>query len=245
MLVPELYPNSIGGWTSAREGQEIVREIGEIAAVQLLGQCYRSPRGLDHRARKYSHPSTPHLSPKTYIDLTMKRPHSSLSDKMHLRNGEHVSNFSGAPEEHVAKKVQSNGASKTLEQAATRNGGNEALHTNGHSSKTNEIRARNPSDLTPDAVLNTVLAAWSILIHRYQRDVFHQFTWGAVGGQGRASQCINTTDLNFTNHQTARSLKSQISHVRSKEHDAHNATLFLNDGSPHEVLSTQAFLWHD
>ena len=172
-------------------------------------------------------------SPKIYTDLAMKRPHSSLSgDKMHLRNGEHVSNFSGAPDDHVAKKV-----SKTHKQAATQNGDDEVLYTNGHNSKTNEIRAVIPSHLTPDAVLDTILAAWSVLIHRYQRDVFHQFTWGAVDGRDRASQCINTTDLNFASHQIAGSLKSQISNVRSKDYDAHNATLFLNDGSLHEVLS--------
>ncbi|KAI4620847.1 NRPS [Alternaria metachromatica] len=165
----------------------------------------------------------------------MKRPHSSLSgDKMHLRNGEHVSNFSGAPEEHVAKKVQSNGASKTHKQAATQNGDHDVLHTNGHSSKANEIRALIPSSLASDAVVDTVLAAWSVLIHRYQRDVFHQFTWGAVDGRDQASQTINTTDINFGSHQTAGSLKSQISNVRSKDYDAHNATLFLNDGSLHE-----------
>jgi len=181
--------------------------------------------------------STP--SPKIYTDLAMKRPHSSLSgDKMHLRNGEHVSNFSGAPEEHVAKKVQSNGASKTHKQAATQNGDHDVLHTNGHSSKANEIWALIPSDLTSDAVVDTVLAAWSVLIHRYQRDVFHQFTWGAVDGRDRASQTINTTDINFASHQTAGSLKSQISNVRSKDYDAHNATLFLNDGSLHEVLTS-------
>lgn len=193
--------------------------------------------GSSSDTETYSSSSAPHLLPKIYTDVAMKRPHSSLSDKMHLRNGEHVSNFSGAPEEHVAKKVQSNGASKTHKQAATQNGDHEVLHTNGHSSKANEIRALITSDLTPDAVLDTVLAAWTILIHRYQRDVFHQFTWGAVDGRDRASQCINTTDIKFTSHQTAGSLKSQIGNVRSKGYDAHNATLFLNDGSLHEVLT--------
>lgn len=160
----------------------------------------------------------------------MKRPHSSLNGgKMHLRNGEHASHFSGAPDEHIAKKVQSNGAS-------TKNGDHEALNTNSHSSKTNEARAKIPNNLTPDALLDTVLAAWAALMHRYQRDVFHQFSWGVVNANGRAIQTINTADLNLTSHKTAASLRSQISNVRSKEYDAHNATLFLNDGSTHEVL---------
>ncbi|RYN51425.1 Nonribosomal peptide synthetase 4 [Alternaria tenuissima] len=158
----------------------------------------------------------------------MKRPHSSLNGgKMHLRNGEHASHFSGAPDEHIAKKVQSNGAS-------TKNGNHEALNTNSHSSKTNEARAKIPNNLTPDALLDTVLAAWAALMHRYQRDVFHQFSWGVVNANGRATQTINTAALNLTSHKTAASLRSQISNVRSKEYDAHNATLFLNDGSTHE-----------
>ena len=166
----------------------------------------------------------------------MKRPHSSLSGEMHLRNGEHVSHFSGAQDEHIAKKVQNNGASKTHEQVSTKNGNHVAVNTNGHSSKVNEVRARVPSDLAPDAVLDTILAAWTILMHRYQRDVFHQFTWGVVNANGRTTQCVNTTELNLTNQRTAASLKAQISNVRSKDYDAHNVTLFLNDGSTHEVL---------
>jgi hypothetical protein len=166
----------------------------------------------------------------------MKRPHSSLNGGMHLRNDEHVSHFSGASEEHIAKKVQSNGGSKTHEQASTKNGNHEALHTNGNSSKVNEVRARIPNQLTQDAVLDTVLAAWTILIHRYQRDVFNEFTWGAIDAHGRATQCIKTTDLNYTSHKTVGSLKSQISNVRSKDYSLHNATLFFNDGSTHEVL---------
>ncbi|CAG5139628.1 uncharacterized protein ALTATR162_LOCUS529 [Alternaria atra] len=164
----------------------------------------------------------------------MKRPHSSLSGEMHLRNGEHVSHFSGAQDEHIAKKVQNNGASKTHEQVSTKNGNHVAVNTNGHSSKVNEVRARVPSDLAPDAVLDTILAAWTILMHRYQRDVFHQFTWGVVNANGRTTQCVNTTELNLTNQRTAASLKAQISNVRSKDYDAHNVTLFLNDGSTHE-----------
>jgi hypothetical protein len=154
---------------------------------------------------------------------------------MHLRNDENVPHFSGASEQHIAKKVQSNGASKTHEQASTKNGNHEAPHTNGNSSKINEVRAQIPSGLAPDAVLDTVLTAWTILIHRYQRDVFNEFTWGAVDARGRATQSIKTTDLNYTSHKTAGSLKSQISNVRSKDYNLHDATLFLNDGSTHEV----------
>src|SRR5687768_14248459 len=98
---------------------------------------------------------------------------------MHLKNGDHISRFSGAVEEHVQVKVQSNGAVKTQENGENIDCAQQAsTQSNGQTSQANEVNLNLPTELGTEVVLNNILAGWTILVQRYQRDLFHQFTWG-------------------------------------------------------------------
>jgi hypothetical protein len=154
---------------------------------------------------------------------------------MHLPNGEHIVRFSGVQDEHVKKKVQSNGVFNTQEQESHTNGHNGVAQPNGHVSKSNEVHIPLPGNLAPDEVLDTILAAWTILMRRYQRDVFHQFTWGRNDAGNDETQCISTSSLDLMSLLTAGRLKTRVSEVRSKNVASDQATLILNDGTKEEV----------
>ena len=157
---------------------------------------------------------------------------------MHLPDGrENTVRFGDLADEHVAKKVQSSGTFDNQEQSLRSNGHNGAKHTNGNASKANEVRVHLPSATDRNAVLDTVLTAWAILIQRYQRDVFHQFTWGLKEQGENSTQCIPVADLDWASHQTAASLRTKIGHVKSTQLTLGEATIFLRDGTNEEVLS--------
>ncbi|EOA91572.1 uncharacterized protein SETTUDRAFT_85461 [Exserohilum turcica Et28A] len=144
---------------------------------------------------------------------------------MHLPNGrEHTVRFGALPDEHVAKKVQSSSALDSQHHDG-------AEKTNGSVSKPNEARILLPNGSDRDSVLDTVLAAWAILIHRYQRDVFHQFTWGIKDQGNDSTQCISITEIDWASQQTAASLQAKISSVKSSQFKlGEDTTIFLNDG---------------
>lgn len=145
--------------------------------------------------------------------------------------------FSGVSDEHV-KSVQTNGESQSPEPT-----GDDSLvaHANGQASKANEIRILLPKDSSSDTVLDTVLAAWAILVERYQREVFSQFTWGIKDGGNDNTQCMVVLNLDWPNHMTAASLKTKIREQRRSNLSSDQGTIFLNDGSKEEV---QASLWN-
>jgi hypothetical protein len=84
-------------------------------------------------------------------------------------------------------------------------------------------------------VLDIVLAGWTILVQRYQRDAFHQFTWGIKGAGSDNLQCIASEELNLLNHSNVDSLITKISELRLKNVSLDQATVFLNDGTKEEV----------
>jgi hypothetical protein len=152
---------------------------------------------------------------------------------MHIPNGEKTVRGSRASHEHVAKKVRSNGTSKTRGQDSDTNGHYGTTQTNGHPSKANEVQTSLPLNIALDAVLNTILTAWVILMRRYQRDVFHQFTWGTSGSD--ETQCISASSLSMMSVETVGSLKTRVSEVRSKNISTGRATVTMNDGTKEEV----------
>lgn len=171
-----------------------------------------------------------------YIDSDMKRPHSSLHSKMHLPSGrEDTVRLSGVTGEHVAKKVQSSSALNNQEHSLH---SEETRHTNGHATKVNEVRVHLPNVTDQNTVLDTVLTAWAILIQRYQRDVFHQFTWGSKDQGDDSTQCISVAELDWASHQTAASLSTKIRNIKSAQFTLGETTIILRDGTNEEVLST-------
>jgi hypothetical protein len=149
---------------------------------------------------------------------------------MHLPNGrEKTVRFSGVSDERAAKKVQSSNAFDSQEHA---------LHSANHNgtSKANEIQVHLPNGAGCHSVLETVLTAWPILVQRYQRDVFHQFTWGLKDQENTSSQCITATDIDWANQKTAAGLREKISTVKSNQVTLDGTTIFLRDGTNEEVI---------
>ncbi|EUC49199.1 hypothetical protein COCMIDRAFT_2056 [Bipolaris oryzae ATCC 44560] len=154
---------------------------------------------------------------------------------MHLPNGrENTVRFSGVSGEPAAKKVQSSNGFNTQEHALQSENPTGAKHASGNPSKANDIQVHLPNGTDRDSVLDTVLTAWAILIQRYQRDVFHQFTWGQKDQEKAATQCISVVDIDWANQQTAASLRSKISSVKSNQFTLNETALFFNDGSNEE-----------
>lgn len=151
---------------------------------------------------------------------------------MHLPNGEHTVRFGGISEERVEKKVYSNGTLDTQENGTHTNGN---APTNSGVSDLNEVDIHVPTNLPLDSVLDVVLTAWTVLIQRYQRDVFHHFTWGAKDSGKDKIQCISTGDLDLPSHQTAASLTKKLGNLRLRDISVEQGTIFLNDGTPEEV----------
>jgi hypothetical protein len=173
-----------------------------------------------------------------YIASKMKTQHSSQNTKMHAQNGKRKLRSSGLQEEHVGKKVQRNGFFKRQEQDLHSNGHNGTAQTNGHASKANDVHIPLPDNHAQDVVLDTILTGWIILMCRYQRDAFNQFTWGLKSPGSDQTQCISGASLNMMSVETAGSLKAIVSEVRSKDISTDRATFMLNDGTKEEVHHT-------
>ncbi|OAL53680.1 nonribosomal peptide synthetase 6 [Pyrenochaeta sp. DS3sAY3a] len=198
----------------------------------MLGLFYEKAWDLTRQTQQHPHSFT--SSPSTrdqHQHLERKQRHSSLKKKMHLPNGDHVVRFGEASPEPVEVKVQSNGIVKAQESKPQLD---TATLDEAPISKANEVSITLPQDLASDALLDTILTGWSILVQRYQRDLYHQFTWGLKNAQIADLQCIPTTDLDLLNQKSAGSLKSKISSVRSKEFNIDQATIILNDGTQEE-----------
>lgn len=158
---------------------------------------------------------------------------------MHLPNGrENTVRFGGVTDEHVAKRVQSSSAFDNQEHSLHSGDHIGAAHTNGHTTKADEVWIHLPSTTDRNSVLDTVLTAWAILVQRYQRDVFHQFTWGLNDRKDDSTQCISVTDLDWASHQTAASLRTKIGSIKSAQFTLGETTIILRDGTNEEVFST-------
>jgi hypothetical protein len=142
--------------------------------------------------------------------------------------------FGNVPASPVEKEMRSNGESKpqqnSLGVAAT-------IKEDGQRNRPNDALISFPQNLAREEVLDTVLTAWTILIQRYQRDVFHQFTWGTGASDDKKdNQCIQTTDLDLSNQSRAGSLRTKLNSARSSNVSLHpGSSIFLNDGTSAEV----------
>lgn len=158
---------------------------------------------------------------------------------MHLANGEQTLRYGGAAQDKTAVKVNDNG---TIALSGSGAYTNEHVQTSGQSTESNEVELTSLKGQPLDEALNTILAAWTILIQRYQREVFHQFSWGVKGAGSDGRQCIQTTDLDLLNHKNATTLASKIRDLRLKDASLNEATIFLNDGTKEEVRAAKTVL---
>jgi hypothetical protein len=151
---------------------------------------------------------------------------------MHLANDGQTLRYGGVAQEKTEVKVNSNGTMDINENGAYTNG---HIQTNGQSTKSNEVEITALKGQSLDAALDAILTAWIILVQRYQRDIFNQFSWGVKGAGSGGRQCLQTTDLDLLNHNNAASLTSKIRDVRLKNFSLDGATIFLSDGTKEEV----------
>lgn len=151
---------------------------------------------------------------------------------MHLANGEQTLRYSGVKQEKTEVKVNNNGTMDVNESGAYTNGHDESQH---QAIKSNEVELPALQNQPLEAALDAILTAWTILVQRYQRDVFHQFSWGIKGAGSDKRQCIATAELDLLNHSNAASLATKIGDTRLKDVSLDDATIFLNDGTKEEV----------
>jgi hypothetical protein len=161
---------------------------------------------------------------------------------MHLPHGESAIHFGSVSGKTTEDTVPSNGTSKLQQIDQYMKNPDRG---NDQPSKSNEVRIPLPRNWTSDEVLDTILTAWTILIERYQRDLFHQFTWGLRDAGKDCTQCIPTTELDLSNQNVAKSLISKIGGLRSKDYTINEGSkLSLNDGTSAEVCKTMQHTKH-
>jgi hypothetical protein len=153
---------------------------------------------------------------------------------MHLPNVDHHIQLGGVSKMPVDMGTHNDGISKTQQNEPHTNGSDKVIV---HSLDKNELRIPYPQDQDLDQLLDTILTAWTLLIQRYQRETFHQFTWGIRSdGNAGKSQCVSTTELDLLDHKAAESLRAKISNTRTSEFALNpDSTIFLNDGTSVEV----------
>jgi len=205
----------------------------------MLGSFYEKAWDLDRSAQEDPHFFSSLRSRDKPKDTTHKRRRSTLHKKMHLPNDDHAVRFGSVSENFTEKRMHSNDASKPQDEEPSTNG---SAHKNEHASNLNEVQLLVPKDQALSDVLDTVLTAWTILVHRYQRDLFHQFTWGVKDAGEGSVQCISTLELDLPKKRVASILRDKVGNLRSKSIPAEPAaTIFLNDGTKAEVCSTAIY----
>ncbi|CBX91561.1 predicted protein [Plenodomus lingam JN3] len=199
----------------------------------MLGPFHEKAWDLTRQAQQQYRffPNPTYKEEPVKYEKRQKRQSSNIT--MHLQNGDSIVRFAGVPEEHTEAKVQSNGVVIVPGNGTKATNDNEAIQKST-AATLNEVEIPIPEGLDANAVLDTILTAWVILVQRYQRDVFHQFTWGVENGGANQIQCIPTPDLDLQNQRAVGQLESKIRDVRSKDISVEKS-IFLNDGSKEEV----------
>jgi hypothetical protein len=155
---------------------------------------------------------------------------------MHLPNGDGAMHYGEVSRKNMDDAMPSDRASKLqrIDQYMKR-----PEQGNNRTMNKNQVEISLPQDRPWDEVLDTVLTAWTILVQRYQRDLFHQFTWGVRDAGNDSAACIPTAKLDLPNQSTAKSLTAHISSARTRDYTINaGSKLFLNDGTSAEVCTT-------
>jgi hypothetical protein len=195
----------------------------------MLGSFYEKAWDFERQTTRHSYiNSTPLFSQKT--DPPPKQTVNKFFTNMHLPNGSN-------------EMLQLGGGgvgSKTLAiaQEVMKNGHEHNTNANGEDVGRNEILVSTPSGKSRKEIVEAIIAGWILLVHRYQRDAFHNFTWGLEGAGNAGIQSIPATELNLLNNKTisdvlevARSTKSNEIPIEQRG----TPVLVFNDGTKDEV----------
>ncbi|KAF2874354.1 nonribosomal peptide synthetase 6 [Massariosphaeria phaeospora] len=114
---------------------------------------------------------------------------------------------------------------------------NSTSHTNGLEENGNEVFVLFNGDQALETLLGSVVAGWILLVYRYQRDSFHQITWGLKETEEANTRSISAGDLDLSNFTTVGNLLDKIQDLRARDislDQFKNTVLFFNDGTPEE-----------
>ena len=204
----------------------------------MLGSLYEKAWELDRSTLAYPPFYTASHRQNRPANTNHKLKHSKQARKMHLKNGDHSMHYGG----YSDWSTESHANNKDITKAQQFNGESQSCdNKNQHAAQPNEASVIIPSDRSLEEIVDTILTAWAVLIQRYQRDTFHQFTWGIKDRGSDAIQSVQTAELDISNQPNIKSLHSKVSEVRSRGASVDpGSTLFLNDGTEAEVRSIRA-----
>ncbi|KAF2793291.1 nonribosomal peptide synthetase-like protein [Melanomma pulvis-pyrius CBS 109.77] len=128
--------------------------------------------------------------------------------------------------------------------AYVKKNGEVKVQTNGLSTKPSETNGTLSLPTLPnqvsihilDTLVDSVIAGWILLVQRYQRDSFHNFTWGLADSGDSVVQTVATTELKLESVVTVADLLAVVRGVRSREIKVEGTepVLVLNDGTKDE-----------
>ncbi|KAH7135324.1 nonribosomal peptide synthetase 6 [Dendryphion nanum] len=194
----------------------------------MLGSFYEKAWdfGRESQSSTYSLIDTPPLfSTKSGRKAYTKSSH--IFKKMHLPQ---ALKLDGGELSHVELNHKSNGLPTKHDVEHDRN-------TIGDFARDNEILVQVPSDKDRELIVDTAIASWILLVQRYQRDTFLNFTWGLEGAANSGIQIVAAQELNLTNVSTVTDLITTVHNIRSKDIAIDQPTglvLVFNDGTKDE-----------
>lgn len=151
---------------------------------------------------------------------------------MHLPYGDHVVRFSGLPEEHIETKTRDD--HDTIYQEI-----DSRMQDYDRASK--KLDARSAVEIPvaeeyeTDTLIDFVLAAWAIVVQRYQRDKCRQLTWGLIDGERQHRQCISAADIDLQSQRAGADVKFKMGELRCRNIPVERSKILLTDGTDEEV----------
>lgn len=202
----------------------------------MLGSFYEKAWDFERQAQAQRHFVTPPLfTSKT--ERTKKQRNSFK--RMHLPKSEMLQLGGGGGGSHYrSKSAESNGSVKHSVQ--------HCMSTSDETACADEVSTTFPKDRCRESIFESVIAGWILLVFRYQRDSFHNFTWGFEGCEKPRIQCIPTVELDL---QIIRTISDLLAVVRkSITRDivvdyATIPTLIFNDGTKEEVFKSAEWIF--
>lgn len=193
----------------------------------MLGSFYEKAWDFERQAQAQRYIETlPLFTRKT----NLPKKHKVFPGNMHLPHSEVLQLGSGSS--HSAKKQLERNGVKVKPSVQ------ESTNSSGDTFESNQITASIPAELEREAVVEAIVAGWVLLVHRYQRDAFHNFTWSLEGAGNSGVQTIPSSQLELQNIFTIADLLkvAQKLRVNGVQNEQGSAPVFIfNDGTQEEV----------
>jgi len=185
----------------------------ETAPLSLPAMRFDFKR-LRERARTYSGSSKDRKTPQVEtLQVGLEKP---------VANGKPYGVQNGTPDVKPQQSPQSNGLSIESLEKSREELERDMLHVN-------EVVVP-----VPPGLVEAVVAAWTLLMHRYQRDAFHSFSWGVSGEELRRVEATQLSLEGLTTVADLLELVQRITHEAPASASG-GRTLKFVDGSNDEV----------